>query len=55
MRTQRASNAVALRLLVIVGSAINTMLLSSWDMKAPMVVLVRTVYLYCNLLPRKPI
>src|SRR2546426_10074002 len=49
MRTQRASKAEALRLRVIVGRAMRTMLPSNWDMKAPIVVLVRTVYLYCIL------
>ncbi len=34
--------------LIIVGSEINTMLESSWDMNEPIVVLVNTVYLYCN-------
>src|SRR2546429_6736131 len=53
MRTQRASKAEALRLRVIVGRAMRTMLPSSWDMKAPIVVLVRTVYLYCNLWLRR--
>jgi hypothetical protein len=49
IRTQRASKADALRLRVIVGNAMRTMLPSNWDMKAPMVVLVRTVYLYCKI------
>src|SRR5260370_7207789 len=49
IRTQRASNAVALRLRVIVGRAMRTMFPSSWDIKAPIVVLVRTVYLYFKL------
>ena len=45
---QTASKGLAWMSEVIVGRAIRTMFESSTAMKAPIVVLVRTTYLYCK-------
>src|SRR2546427_10073664 len=46
INTQRASKAEACNVRVIVGRVMRTMFPSSCDMNAPIVVFVRTVYLY---------